>query len=365
MLASDWKDDGSHIRLFDDLAQALLLRPDAAVVATSPLAHAADTRTILDRDIHVMVEKPFALRSEDASDLVQLADKRGLILGVGLHLFYASYLIHFQSLWHGRAVSRGRVIWLDPKMEVRYGEIKQPDFLTPKIHDAFPHVWSILRVLFPESRLVVEGAESGPNGAAVLSLSVDSVPFSIIIDRRARERSRRVELEFADGGTGDLDFTIEPGIPRLNGAVYPVDPDWGKPASPLTLELAAFLAMIDEPENAIGCPTLARNVVDSVSGAVLATTQLREKEAAALALLLARTDSAKSDSTVRALLVDNLVPEMRDFNVSRDMEELLDAAIVIATRPEHRQEQTFGIFARLKQSDFLNSVKAYGAVNRQ
>src|SRR6476660_6639429 len=281
-LISRWNEDGVAVRLFHDLAQALSFHPDAAIVAT---VHA---KAVLDREVHVLVEKPLALREEDASDLVKMADQRGLIFNVGMHLFYASYLTHFRSLWQGRSPACGRLIWLDPETEVRYGEIKQSDFSTPKIHDAFPHVWSILRILFPKARPVVLSVAPEDHGTVALSLSVDGVPFSVKLDRRASKRSRRIELGFEDGGTADLDFTIAPGTPWLNGLICPADPEWGKGRSPLTLELATFLAMIDDSKDSRDCPNSARNAIGSVSGAVAASKQLRDKEAAALAFLLCR-----------------------------------------------------------------------------
>lgn len=356
--AAKLSDKDFHVGVYDDLAKALALRPGAAIVATSARAHAAHATEILQQGVHVMVEKPLTLCDEDASSLVRLAEKRGLVLGVGLHLFYASYLRHFRSLWSERAVSGGRVIWHDPNAEVRYGEIKQPDFSTPKIHDVFPHIWSILRVLFPNAAVVVEDAQCEADGAAVVLLSVNGIQFRIMLDRRANERSRRIELALADGGTADLDFTVEPGSPHLDGVVCPSDPEWGKLPSPLTLELAAFLGSIDRPGDTHLFPTMARNVVDSVHAACTAAAKLRSAEAAALASRLACTRDAKSDSTICALLADNLLPEMPDldFKAPDAMDMLFESAVAIVAG--HSNEHAFKLSARLQQSAFLKSVKA-------
>jgi predicted dehydrogenase len=354
---SGWNGRDLSVRLFDELEQALALHPEAAVVVTSPASHATIARSILEHDVPVLVEKPFTLREEDATDLVRLAERKGLILGVALQMFYASYLTHFHALWHGRAVSRGRVIWIDPIEGVRHGEIKRPDFSTPKLHDVYPHVWSILRVLFPQARLVIESAHAGSTGSAVLSMSADGIPITVMLDRRAKGRARRIELRFVDGSAADLDFTAEPGIPRLDGAVCTSDPDWKTQPSPLRRELAAFLAAVAGPDKLLSFPTLARNVLDSVSGAVTATAQLRKQEAEALALLLTQTDSAQSNATARALLIDNLVPELfdRGFDIA-NLEALIDAALALVTGNGPAQGPLPDLLMRVKQSAFLDSV---------
>jgi len=55
----------------------------AVVIATPPATHHAIARECLENGLHVMVEKPLTLKSEDAEDLVALADERGLALMVG------------------------------------------------------------------------------------------------------------------------------------------------------------------------------------------------------------------------------------------------------------------------------------------
>jgi hypothetical protein len=214
--------------------------------------------------------------------------------------------------------------------------------------------------LFPAARPVVHDAAPEARGAVMLSLSVDGIPFSISLDRRASSRQRRIELEFDGGGTADLDFTVEPGAPRVNGAVFPVDPQWREGSSPVALELTAFFTTIDDPNNSGKCPNSARDVMGSVSGAVVASRQLRDKEAAALAFLLGRSEDPRADATARAILMDNLIPEMPEVpvNAPQDVESLIDAAISIATQRGHPQELRSDLSARLEQSEFLNRVKA-------
>ena len=55
----------------------------AVVVATPTLTHFDIVRTFLENRIHVLVEKPIATTMEEAHELVELADAKGLVLQVG------------------------------------------------------------------------------------------------------------------------------------------------------------------------------------------------------------------------------------------------------------------------------------------
>ena len=59
---------------------------DAIVVATPPKTHFDLTKECLQQDIHVLVEKPLTLISDNAEELIGLAESRGLKLMVG-HTF--------------------------------------------------------------------------------------------------------------------------------------------------------------------------------------------------------------------------------------------------------------------------------------
>lgn len=71
------------VALFPTLDE-LLFEVDAAIIA-SPTAHHFDgARRALQAGVPVLVEKPVALRSEDAEALVKLAEERNLVLQVGM-----------------------------------------------------------------------------------------------------------------------------------------------------------------------------------------------------------------------------------------------------------------------------------------
>src|SRR5689334_16275755 len=65
-----------------DSIEAVLdaLRVDFVDVCSPPAAHAAAIRAALERDVHVLCEKPLVLSEEELDPLVELAETRGLVL---------------------------------------------------------------------------------------------------------------------------------------------------------------------------------------------------------------------------------------------------------------------------------------------
>jgi predicted dehydrogenase len=75
-----------HQELFD-------LGLDAVVVATPPATHHRIAKECLEHNLHVLIEKPMTLSSEDAENLIALADSKGLTLMVG-HTFEYNSAVH-------------------------------------------------------------------------------------------------------------------------------------------------------------------------------------------------------------------------------------------------------------------------------
>jgi predicted dehydrogenase len=76
-------------RCFDDLETALERTAcDAVIVATGPDTHDLACRLACERGLAVLVEKPFALRLDDAIRLVELAERKGVPLLVGQNYRY-------------------------------------------------------------------------------------------------------------------------------------------------------------------------------------------------------------------------------------------------------------------------------------
>jgi len=69
-------------------------RIEAAVVSTPTNTHYEITKKLLSNNVHVLVEKPLALNSDEAEELINLARERGLVLLVD-HTFLYNEAINF------------------------------------------------------------------------------------------------------------------------------------------------------------------------------------------------------------------------------------------------------------------------------
>jgi predicted dehydrogenase len=76
----------SNISLTKDYHDLFAMNLDAVVVATPPPTHYGLARECLEHDLHVMVEKPLTLSSQDAETLIDIAQSKDLALMVG-HTF--------------------------------------------------------------------------------------------------------------------------------------------------------------------------------------------------------------------------------------------------------------------------------------
>ncbi len=66
---------------------------DAVVISTPPATHYQIAKDCLEHNLHVLVEKPITLKSEDGEELLELADVNGLTLMVG-HTFRYNSAVH-------------------------------------------------------------------------------------------------------------------------------------------------------------------------------------------------------------------------------------------------------------------------------
>ena len=76
----------SGFRCFDDYKKLLTFtRPDAVIVAVPTKMHAPIVMDLLQRGIHVFVEKPFCLDADDGPELIRIAGQKKLVNQVGYH----------------------------------------------------------------------------------------------------------------------------------------------------------------------------------------------------------------------------------------------------------------------------------------
>lgn len=141
-----------------DSLDALAGEIDAAVLAIPTVDHAEVGCALLDRGIHLLVEKPMAASLDDADRLLEAADRAGRILAVGHVEFYNPAVQALLSL----------------TSQPRFAEVQRLSRFTPRsldidvILDLMIHDLQILHALDPSPL-----AELRATGVDVLSPKID------------------------------------------------------------------------------------------------------------------------------------------------------------------------------------------------
>jgi len=87
-------DEGTkHFPNLEDLLNSEI-NIDAAIIATPTNTHYEITKKLLNNGIHVLVEKPLSTKTDEASELINLADEKNLVLLVD-HTFLYNEAINF------------------------------------------------------------------------------------------------------------------------------------------------------------------------------------------------------------------------------------------------------------------------------
>ncbi len=124
-----------------DYRDLLELGLDAVVIATPHHTHFPIARDCLNAGLHALVEKPITLSSHDAFELIQIAERQGLILMVG-HTFEFNPAVHvLKGMIHSGEL--GEVYYIDA-VRASLG-LFQTEINV--IWDLAPHDISILRYI--------------------------------------------------------------------------------------------------------------------------------------------------------------------------------------------------------------------------
>ena len=90
---------------------------DAAIVSTPPATHEAIATHLMDRQIHVLCEKPFTLTTASAERLIATADKNRVKLTMASKFRYAEDMIRVKSLVASGVL--GQVVLVENKFTAR------------------------------------------------------------------------------------------------------------------------------------------------------------------------------------------------------------------------------------------------------
>ena len=84
---------------FADVHEMLRARcPDVVHITTPPQSHYSVARECLDGGAHVYIEKPFTLTTDEAEELIQFANRRGLNVTAGHNLQFTPEMLEMRRL---------------------------------------------------------------------------------------------------------------------------------------------------------------------------------------------------------------------------------------------------------------------------
>jgi predicted dehydrogenase len=253
---------------------------DAVAIATPVSTHAPLATAALEAGKHVFVEKPLAASSEEAADLVELADRLGLVVMPGHTFLYSPPVNLVRDLIHSGELGD---IYFISTSRVNLG-LHQPDVSVA--WDLGPHDFSILRYWLEETPSHVSALARGcilPNtpDVAFINLEFGSGTIAHVeIAWLAPSKLRRTTIVGSRKMVVYDDTSNEP-VRVFDSSVMPRDPEsFGEykltyrtgdivsphvaAAEPLSLELADFCAAIESGSTPRSSGRLGADVVSII-----------------------------------------------------------------------------------------------------
>ena len=143
---------------------------DAVVVATPPATHFPIAKECLENNLHVLVEKPMTLNSQQAEELIALARSNGLTLMVG-HTFEYNSAVHTLKKYIDSG-ELGEIYYIDAA-RLNLGLFQRDSNV---LWDLAPHDVSILLYLLGENPISV-----GARGMSCVSDGVYDVAYMNLV----------------------------------------------------------------------------------------------------------------------------------------------------------------------------------------
>lgn len=151
--------------LQDDQAQGM-------VIATSPALHHGQVKAALTRGKHVFVEKPLALCYREGVELVELAEKKGLVLMVGHILEYHPAVVQLKDM-----IQRGELgqLWYIYSNRLNLGKVRQEENI---LWSFAPHDISVILRLTGIEPEIVHASGGSYLQSAIADVTVTDLVFA-------------------------------------------------------------------------------------------------------------------------------------------------------------------------------------------
>jgi predicted dehydrogenase len=152
------------------------------VIASSAISHAPLAREVLKADKDVLVEKPMALNTKDAEEMLELAEMRKRVLMVGHLLIYHSVVDRLKEMIQSGELGNIHYIYTQ---RVNLGIIRQDE---NALWSFAPHDLSVILYLLEEEPVIVSA-----HGESYIQKGIEDVVF--------------VSLRFADGKMANIQLS--------------------------------------------------------------------------------------------------------------------------------------------------------------
>jgi UDP-2-acetamido-3-amino-2,3-dideoxy-glucuronate N-acetyltransferase len=259
---------------------------NSVVVATPVSTHFTLAKKFLERDKHVLVEKPIALTLRDAKELERLAQERKRILMVGHVLIYHPAIRKIKELIQNGTLGRLQYICSN---RLNLGKVRKEENI---LWSFAPHDISILQYLIEEDPIEIEAS-----GAVFLQPGIHDVTTTELVypknihahihvswlypfkEHRLIVIGDKSMVSFEDSGTDRKLILYPKGIDWINGE--PLNRDGGyrlidyEDGEPLELELKHFMECVTNGVEPITDGKSAAKVLEILEQA---QAQLERKE---------------------------------------------------------------------------------------
>lgn len=181
---------------FRDLANSI----EAVVIATPTITHYEIARYFLERGIHTFLEKPMTVSMKQAEELINLAEKKGLILQIGhIERFNPAYLNVYKEIKNPHFIEAirigpysGRGIDTDVILELMIHDL---DIILSLI-DVKPSLILAIGVPVMSTKIDIANARLEFENGTVANITASRVSISRMRKIRIFEKERYYSLDF-------------------------------------------------------------------------------------------------------------------------------------------------------------------------
>lgn len=229
-------------------AVELIGHPRIAIIASRPRDHVRDGMEALDAGANTLVEKPLSNNPADARLLLDHAASKQLVLGIATEFSFLPALHQAADLIQDKSLelTGARILWDDPKDELRYDDEKRIHSEISLLEDILPHAYSIFYALMPSISLKIDSMSEVADTASMTLIDEKGKIFDLVCNRDAPARKRIVQINLS-GTLLEVDFAAGSPVIKRDGEKLSLRQDFIEYHSTLRLELGAFNFLVENP----------------------------------------------------------------------------------------------------------------------